>query len=538
MAERDDTVVDKAGASTDAQEAPAEHERDPLTRKIAVSLAALIVLGAGMAVLQTDASVNESQTARETTRIAVRSMSAAVVAETVAGLRSSIHAEREFLPFRRPLDPAIPSLAAAAGLASPAGTASGAQSAVPELGAATMLPRLQTEARRRALKQHALAATRITWNDRATQYTTVIAVLAAALFLVGFALIAEGAIRRTAYMLGLVVGLFAAGWAAWIYHLPIPSTPDAAISAAARGAILTGLGDYRPALAQYDRAIEVDDGFAAAYTGRARARLLEANPDYPVTRAFTERTRRASSAAVRDAERALELEGHRDLLTVGLVALTSFYDGNNERALTITGEALDINRRVPDVWLLRSAAQVAVGDQAGAHASLARARALLRGTEPSQRTRLLASTYLSYLAWVERKVPSRARAARQLSNSLVSTETAFTLGHPVSGAAPAQGRVSVDGLRYADGKLMLRLRWRNLPKGTALSLIGYERPLAGGAWNQPPDLALFATVGGSGERSIAVPVRRACKPTEVRADAFVDGAPVLSRTGPGEAQTC
>ena len=162
----------------------------------------------------------------------------------------------------------------------------------------------------------------------------MIAVLAAALFLVGFGLVVEGSIRRSSYALGVAVGTFAAAWAVWIYLLPIPSTPDAAIDAAARGAVLSADGKYLAALAQYDRALGADDGYAAAYTGRARARLLAANPDYLATRAFTDPTGHAVAAAVLDAQRALELGGHRDLLTVGILALTGFYRGDYEQAVT------------------------------------------------------------------------------------------------------------------------------------------------------------------------------------------------------------
>lgn len=533
----DDTTTEEvagAGAAT-----PAADERDPLRPKIAVSLATLVILAAGLAILQTDASIKESNSARETTRVAVQAMSANVTAGTVAGVGSDLQAETDFLPFRRPLDRGIPSLAAAANLPTTAGAPElrAAQRAVPTLGVAKMLTGLQVDAQRLTLKQRALATTRITWNDRSTQYTTVIAVLAAALFLVGFGLIVQGSIRRSAYALGVAVGLFAAGWAAWIYHLPIPSTPAAAIDATARGTVLSADGDYRAAVAQFDRAISADGGYAAAYTGRARARLLAANPDYPVTRAFTD-TRGRAAAAVRDAQRALDLDGRRDLLTIGIVGLTDFFHGDYEQAVSAADEAAGINAGVPDVWLLKSAAQVALGDDSGASASLERALAPLRGTVPSQRTRLLASTYLSYLAWVSRHVPTEAPTARRLSDRVVSLETAFTLDRTLSGSLPPTGAVSVEGLRFAGGRFELRLRWTNLPKGTALSGIGYERPLVRGAWAQPPDLALFATVGGSGERDISVPLSRVCKPTEVRVDVFLNGARALSRAGPGVRATC
>lgn len=527
------------GDETPEPAAPAK--RDLLKRDIALTLSALVVLGAAIAILQVDASANESNTARKTTRVAVQAMRANVVADTVAGLEPELQAERDFLAFRSPLTAGAPTLATAAGLPSQAGQTAGslrvAQQAIPDLGIGEALTRLQIEGQRLTLEQRALATTRITWNDRSTQYTTVIAVLAVALFLVGFGLVVEGPIRRAAYALGVAIGLVAAAWTVWIYLQPIPSTPKPAIDAAARGAVLTANGDYPAAVAAYDRALAADDAYATAYTGRSRARLLAANPDYRTTGAVTDLTGSSVQAALLDSRRALELND-RDVLSVDLVAVTSFYRGEYEQALSAADKSLQINPKVPDVWLLKSAIQVALGDQAAATASLERALSLLRGAEPSQATRLLASTYLSYLAWVERYAPAHAQAARQLADSLISVETAFTLGHALPPRPPARGAVAVRGLRFADGELMLSLRWSDLPAGTALSALVYERPLPGGAWTQPSDLALFATVAGSGERKIAVPLERVCKPTRVRVDVYLNGTRTLTRTGPGVAATC
>ena len=539
MSEPDDETTASDGAQT------AEHdtasERDPLRPKIALTLAALVVLGSGLAILQVDASANESNTARQTTRVAVQAMRANVVSDTVAGLVPVLQSERDFLPFRRPLDPNAPSLASAAGVPSPAGATADelrvAQQAVPDLGARKLAPRLETEAQRLTLTQRALATTRITWNDRSTQYTTVIAVLAVAIFLVGFALVVAGPIRGSAYTLGVAVGIFAAVWAVWIHHLPIPSTPDSAIDAAASGAELTQEGDYRAAVSLYDAALEADSGYATAYSGRARARLLAANPDYAVTRAVTAPKGAAVAEAIRDAERARELNP-RDILSPAIVALMSFYHGDVDEALKAIDAAIALNPKVPDLWLLKSAIEVERGAPVDATAALKQALALVSGQTPSQRTRLLASTYLSYLAQVEHDAPAQAPTARRLADQVVATETAFTLGHALPPRRPARGAVSVQRLRYADGRLRLLLRWRNLPAGTALTGLGYERPLEHGAWTQPSALALFATVSGSGRRDIDVPLQRVCKPTGVRVDVYLNGVRTLTRTGPGVQATC
>jgi tetratricopeptide (TPR) repeat protein len=500
--------------------------REPLKRAIAISLALLVVLGGVIAVQENTASVAESNSARETTRVAVRAMRASVALDLASGAHTGSGSEREFLGSRPPLTSAAPAELRAARAGLPPGPAR------------AELDRLRFTAEHEKLRQHSLATTRIRWNDVATRYTTAIALLAAGLFFVGFALTVEGPPRRVSYVLGVVVAAFAAGWTVYIHQLSIPGTPERALAAAARGAVLIEHGDYARAVSSYDAAIAVDGDFAAAYAGRSRARLLTANPDLESTQAFTDRSGHASAAAAQDAEHALALEGRRDVAGLELVALSAFYRGRYEAATEAAAEASRINPRVPDLWLLRSAAEAAIGEGGAADAALLRAIAVLDGGESAQRLRLLGAGYLSYLASVEMRVPSRAAEARRLANRFVAYETALALRRSLKGSLPAEGRVAVDRLRYRDGRLMLRLRWRELPPGTALSAIGYERALAGAAWTQPPRLALFVHVSGSGERALSVPLDPVCKPTGVRADVYLNGLPAGTRTGPGVAATC
>ena len=124
---------------------------------------------------------------------------------------------------------------------------------------------------------------------------------------------------------------------------------------------------------------------------------------------------------------------------MGIVGFVAFYRGEYEAAVDSADAAIAINPDVPDVWLLKSAAQLALGDGAGADESLTTALRLLDGSDPSQRTRLLAASYLSYLAFVAHDTPTRAPEARRLSTRVVATETAFTLDRKVQGALPERG---------------------------------------------------------------------------------------------------
>jgi tetratricopeptide (TPR) repeat protein len=528
--------------SDDTPRSNDEDERTRLARLIAVSLATLVAFGAGLAILQTDASIRESNFARETTRTAVRALRAHEATQAVLDVELGLQAESDFLPFRRPLDSAAVTLTDAAGLPpTPARDKRdlvAARESLPHHRISSVLNDMRIDAERTSLTQRALATTRITWNTRSTQYTTVIAVLASALFLVGFALVADGAIRRTAYAIGAAIGLFALGWTLWIYLQPIPSTDPRAIDDAARGAVLTEDGKYPAAVAAYNRALETQHNFARAYVGRSQARLLAANPDFPLSRAFTDIDRRATTSAVRDAERGLDLSGGRDFVALVLRAYAAFYTGDYAETMRATERALEINDRVPDVWLLKSAAEFALGDAQASAESRADVYSLLEHAEPSQRTRLLAATYLSLLQWVAFENPALAAPAREIADGLVARETAFTLGREPKKILPRTGTATVEGLRYSQGKLHLMLRWRDLPDGTALSVVGYERPIADGPWAQAPDLAAFATVSGTGKRNVVLPLTRTCKPTELRADVYLDGAPSSTTTGPGVAATC
>jgi tetratricopeptide (TPR) repeat protein len=514
---------------------------DRQRRWVAVSLGALVLLGGVLAILRTDASVEESSTARETTRVAVRALRSDVRAEAVQGAEAEGSAERDFLGFRRPFlsDPTLSEAVGAAGASDiVAEELRAARRSLPAAAGTARLDRLRVSAARGPLKQHASATTRITWNRRTTQYTTIIAVLAAGLFFVGFALTVEGSLRLGSYALGMAVAIFAAGWAVWVHHLPIPTTPDAAVEATARGSVLSEDGRYADAIASFDRAIAVDGGFAPAYTGRARAELLRGNPDYSVTGAFTDTSGAASAAAVRDIGRALDLGGRDDILGLALEGLDAFAGDDPAEAARAVDGALALDAGVPDLWLLKSAAEVALGHDGAAGAALDRAQDLLRRDGPSQRLRVLSSRYLGNLELVAHNRPERTSLARELSDRMVAFETSLTLGRPLAGTPPARGTAAVRDLRATRSRLGLTLRWTDLPARTALSAVAYERPLPEGAWAQPVGLALFVTLGGSGERRISVPLTRACAPTEVRVVLYLDGARTGSQTGPGVTPTC
>jgi tetratricopeptide (TPR) repeat protein len=514
-----------------------EQDGGSLGRWIAVSLAAIAVIGAGIGVLQTSASVDEANTARETTRTAVGALRAGVALKGARLLEQDIEAESKSLSRQQDY------LSRDSGTGTPPLGAGELRSILPaggELpGARTPreINRLAYESERLSLRQSALAETRITWNDRSTQYTTAIAVLALALFLVGFSLVLAGRRRLLFYVFGMVVAVFAVGAAVAIYLAPVPETPDDAIAATAAGKVASDEGNQQRAIALLGEAIELDGDFASPYSRRAVALARRANPDFEATGAVTGSDDVLTAARI-DAEKALELGGNRDLLAFSFLALSALYEGEYEKSVEAADGAIGINSEVVDLHFIKSAAEVGLGDSAAALRSLRAASALLDGSDASERTRGLVARYATYLEQVADREPERAGEARRIERRIFEVETGFTLDREISGELPPKGTVEVGDLRYENGEFRLGIQWDDLPAKTAVTLIGFERPAPGGAWVQPRDLSLFRTLGGSGRDSGQVPIERNCTPVEVRVDIYLDGAFLETATGPGGKPTC
>ncbi len=526
-----------SGATEVDRPADDDSNKGSLGRWIAVSLAAIAVIGAGIGILQTQAAVNESNTARETTRTAIGALRAGVSLEGAQILEKDIEAEASDL--RRQLN----SLARDSGTGTDPLSADELESILPEGGelpgvrTPEELRRLSFESDNLSLRQSALAETRVTWNDRSTQYTTAIAVLALALFLVGFSLVLAGRRRLVFYVFGMIVAVLAVGATTAIYLAPVPETPDEAIAATAEGKVASDEGEEARAVELLDEAIEIDGDYAAPYSRRAFARARQANPDLDRTGAITG-DGSALGDSIADAERALELGGNRDLLAFSFLALAALHAGEYEKSVQAATDAIALNSEVVDLRFIKSAAQVGLGDEDAALRSLQEAGDLLEGGDASDRTRDLVAGYLTYLEQVVHSVPGRSGIVGEFEELIIATETELSLDREVSRELPEGASFEVEDLRYRDGEFRLGTSWKGLPPGTAVTLFGFERPARDSSWVQPQELSLFRTLGGSGSDSGKVRVRRACEPVEVRVDVYLDGAFFDSSTGPGVEPTC
>ncbi len=531
------SAADETGSPETRPADEDDQDKGTLGRWIAVSLAAIAVVGAGIAILQTDASVNESNTARETTRTAVAALRAGVTDTGASLLEQDIDAETGAL--RREQD----FLARQSGDVAKPLTFGQLKSILPKGGelpgarTRSELRQLSIESELLSLSQAALAETRVTWNDRSTQYTTAIAVLAFALFLVGFSLVLQGPRRLVFYIFGMSVAIFTIGAVVYVHSLPIPETPGEAIAATAKGTVASDEGDQERAIGFLDQAIEVDSDYAVPYSRRAIARALVANPDFQETGAITG-GEGSLDAPIADARRALELDENRDFLALAFLAISNLEAGEYQQSVEAANEAIAINSQIADIRLVKSAAEVGLGDSEAANASLDATRDLIKGSDPSERTRALVASYLTYLEQVVHQVPERRGLVDGFERRIIGTETEFSLDRKLTRKAPDKGSLEVEDLRYEDGQVRLRTNWSDLPAGTAVTLIGFERPAPGSGWIQPRELALFRTIGGSGEQTGQVPIKRKCKPVELRVDAYLDGAFVDTFTGPGGPATC
>lgn len=515
--------ADKAAARADAAEAT-EAADARYRRRIGVLLALVAVVIAFVAAIETRASTNESWYARETTRTGVEAMAANVTRAAAAGVETDLGATQD-------------ALASSSVFSADARAAERAQAEV-ELGAVQPeLDRLSLDAQRLTLKQAAQAETRVTWNNRASQYGTVITTLGVALFLVGFTLVLSRKIRPPILLPGILLTVYCVAWTAWIWHREVPNTAPAAIEATAAGNVAVSDARYDDAISEFDTAVSRAGDYAPAFSGRSAAGFLAANPDYLVTGAVTDVDSAVFEQSVSDAESGVAESGGRDFLAFYLEALTSFYGGDYDATVTASEEALAVNPLAAQVYFLQAAAHVALGDDGAAAESVDEGVKTLDPKEASQANRILVADFENELEQVRHAMPERTNLVDGAIAQIMLAEADLSFGS-VTGTAPAGATVDVPTLEWKDGVLSVKAEFRGLPPDTPISAYVFERPADGGAWVQPFELGVFGKLSGDGtiENSIAAP--RNCAPTELRLDLYAQGALVDSVTRPGAPATC
>lgn len=535
---------DEAKGSGPPGDRPAEEEPEGrYKRNVAITLAALAILGAWIAVLQTNASTNEARTAREATRLASEAQTAAVLEAGALGALERIEAEQQVFPLRSTfvLDEEAASEAGAAFDPDRAAQRlAEAQAAVDAtLGDdGSGLFDLQVEARRLALQQAATVEERVTWNARASQYETVITTLAVAIFLVGFTLVVRRQLRPPLAVPGLLLALYCLGWSIHIYRKPIPDVKPAAIEATAVGEAELDRGRASDAAASFTSAIEADDDYEPAFRGRGLARFVVANPDVLTTLAFTDTSTAALEPVAADLARAIELGGDASALTETIAGYVAIAAERYDLASELLERAVEINPLTPGAQFALSAVSVARGDPAAALEWRTRAAGQLGPLEQTDRNRALVAQYLTLLEWVVDRAPEATAATEQLRDDSVAVLSELVAQRPLRPEDAGPASVAVDGVSYEDGTTTVALSTTgDVPEDAIVAVVGYERPAEGAPWVQPPELFYTGPVVDQAEPTpFATP--RTCVAVEYRVDLYVEGVLADSATAPGGTPTC
>jgi tetratricopeptide (TPR) repeat protein len=530
--------MDGMSDGADADSGNDVEEADPYKRRVAIVLALLGVLGAWIGILHNDSGNNESTFARETTRTAVGALRANVNQSTLEGLGKDLDAEQEALGVATVFQPGQSGAATDAAAAQSGALSSEAASGLDPADREALERELTTEAERLDLKRQALAETRVTYNNRTSQYETVLTTLAVALFLVGFTLVLHRRVRPPVLVPGLLLAAYVAGWALWIHQRDIPTTPPEAIDAAAQAAMHEQFAEYDRAEASYTQAIDADGDFAPAYTGRSVVSFLGANPDFFRTLAVIDPDGEAADQALADAEEAIRLSQNDDFGSLLVSGLYRFYAGDYDGAVERIDAAVAVNDQAPEAFLVLTAAELARGEIAAADQALERAVGLLDLEAASERNRQFAADLFSLLEQVEAAVPGSGPDVAVLREGLAAGEAGLVFGEEVSGEAPAGAEFALDRVELADGQLSTTVSYAGLPPGSLVSLYIYEQPVDGVPFAQSAELGRFVPLEGSGSVSGTVEIERACSPVALRYDFYVNGAPVTSLDAPGGEPTC
>ncbi|MEL7206639.1 MAG: hypothetical protein AAGK32_00140 [Actinomycetota bacterium] len=515
-------------------------ERDPFKRRVAVVLAVLGVVGGWIGILRIDAATNESFYARETTRTAVQSLRANVNQSTVEGLEIDLDAERAALGLAAPFrEDGLGGLAGATVSPEQQLAEEEAIAAISSQDREVIARQLTQEAERLDLTRSALAETRVTYNNRTSQYETVLTTLAVALFLVGFTLVLGKRTRPPVLVPGLLLAAYVAGWAIWIHQRDIPTTSEVAIESAATAGMHTAFGEFREAEVEYTNAIEEDDDFVAAYTGRSIASFLAANPDFQTNLAVVDAEGELAAQALADAEEAVELGQDNDFASLLVSGIYRFYAGDYDGAVDRLQASTEINTTAPEAYFLLAAAELARGEVERAGDAADAGVELLDTTGASDQNRAYTADLFTLLEQVGAAVPEQADAAAQARSDLAAAEAALVFGPDGLGDGSG-GSFELVEATFADGVLDTTIAYEGLPEGAAVSIYVYERPGPDAAFVQAAELARFAELdAGSGELSGSVDLVRSCEPVELRYDLYVNGEPAASLEADGvPAQTC
>jgi tetratricopeptide (TPR) repeat protein len=310
---------------------------DVFKNRVAVIMAILAALVAGIAFLQSDAGARDDRANRDSKRYATEALGRKVsgtarvnfdynaayqnwyeldALANSAEVRQEPAAAKRYRTVRDLMPPLSPLLAA------PYFDAATGQVDVAKYEADTYLVEIT------ALTEKFVAASNVkdAWDAKANTYIMHLTLLAVALFMFGLSITLSTPVTRKVFVgAGTLATLVAVGWAASITLQPVPDRREQgnAIDAYARGCGLAYQSRWDEAIVAFDEAVQASPDYAAAYAQRAEARSSTGD----------------NVKAAADFERA-RANGDESTTTLGNLAWTYYLLGRFDDAIKLNRDVL------------------------------------------------------------------------------------------------------------------------------------------------------------------------------------------------------
>lgn len=336
------------------------------------------------------------------------------------------------------------------------------------------------------------------WSGQATTYTAVLAILAVALYLLGFSLTID--VRRAKQLfagVGALLLMVAGAWTLTQVAARPYAAPDEAADAYADGMVKLDTAfdaaGYEAAVADLTRAIELRPTFARAYLGRATAAFALGSPQQDGFLSIVSDEALATSSE--DLARAYDL-GLEDTALLVDLGFQRFLQGlrgdaaSLDAGIAFSRQAMERREADPVVHFNLAVTLLAAGrtDEARAAYDAGIARTIYSDVGAATR-REDPWTEMTYVAGALTDLELLARARPDLGDLV--TELRQTIiasvarGDPGATAATGEGGARVD--RLSADVFPSLVQWRGDLKGLddaadALSVIWSRKDSDGGAW--------------------------------------------------------
>ena len=420
--------------------------------------------------------------------------------------------------------------------------------------------RLVAPETRAAEERDIQAAAAGAWDAKASDYVSVLTIVAVGLFFLGLASTLAATARAALAGAGLLFGAVALGWTVLLAATPVHRVPPDAVEHVVEARVaLSRIGQARGpgelaadardgfarAIASADAAVRTDAGYLSAYLARATAQTSYADALIFSKSGPGREAGELLSGALDDYRR--YLAGHADDYSAWWsLGWASYLAGDARGSIAATDEALRLSPDQFALHLNRGLARLATGDGDGALHDVERGLSLAREERTGSASWLLGQSDFEIGRLAEQR-PHEAETLRVIQRRLREAQVAFALERPAAPmvGAPGLGKVEtrvIDRGRYQPGRFVeheplvpdarveaqdgvgLRLRTDGAPiRGRQLSarlwIDGFARP----------EYDRHITVDGSGTLTLDLlsPYGRAgfdLDPGSYALELYVDGA--------------